>query len=155
VATLPSTYQFVPADNGSHAFPNGMTLRTAGNMVVNVQDVNTLTLKGTIQVTVNPGAPAQIKVVGSPTTVTAGNQFTLTVTVQDQFANIVTGYRGTVFFKTTDQNGTVPGAYAYLPTDNGVHVFRPGRKRFRQPIPPTLPSRAARRSASGPHRSVN
>src|SRR5207253_6463263 len=82
-----------------------------------------LPLDGTLSVTVTPAAAFQIKVAISPPTVTAGNLFTVTVTVQDQFQNTATNYTGTVFFQTTDTAGTPPGAYAFLPVDSGVHVF--------------------------------
>jgi len=67
----------------------------------------------------------------SPTTATAGNSFTVTVTALDQFNNQATTYRGTVKFTTTDTDPQaklpgVTGLYTFLASDNGVHVFTNG-----------------------------
>jgi hypothetical protein len=55
--------------------------------------------------------------------VQAGSTFSLTVSALDANNNIVTGYRGTVHFATTDQQGFLPANYAFTASDNGVHTF--------------------------------
>ena len=41
-------------------------------------------------------------VITAPSNVTAGRAFSLTITVQDAYGNVVTGYTGTIHFKSTD-----------------------------------------------------
>lgn len=54
---------------------------------------------------------------------TAGVPFAATVRADDQFGNIATEYAGTVTLKSTDSAATLPGPYAYGPTDSAQHVF--------------------------------
>jgi len=49
--------------------------------------------------------------------------FFVTVTAQDQFNNLATGYRGTVHFSSSDIVAILPSDYAFLAADNGSHVF--------------------------------
>jgi Bacterial Ig-like domain (group 3)/ell wall binding domain 2 (CWB2) len=55
-ATLPADYTFVTADNGTHRFAGGATLRTGGPQTVTATDKTTATLRGTatIEVTLEP-----------------------------------------------------------------------------------------------------
>jgi len=116
MATLPGNYTFVPADNGSHQFPNGMTLRTPATYAQRPgRQYSSLT--GTQTVFVNPGGAFQDQVLyRNPSTVTAGKTFTITVTITDAFANTVTGYQALVFFKTPYSNGQplTPMALKYV-----------------------------------------
>jgi hypothetical protein len=56
-ATLPLNYTFTGADAGTHAFPGGFTLQTAGSHVITVTDVATATITGSKGVTVGPPTP--------------------------------------------------------------------------------------------------
>lgn len=56
-ATLPLDYTFTPGDNGTHTFPSGFILRTAGSQVVTVTDNANPTITGTDGVTVGPPTP--------------------------------------------------------------------------------------------------
>lgn len=56
-ATLPLDYTFTPGDAGTHAFPLGFTLRTAGSHVVTVTDTVVATITGSRGVTVGPPTP--------------------------------------------------------------------------------------------------
>jgi hypothetical protein len=54
---------------------------------------------------------------------TAGVPFNATVRAVDQFGNNAADYTGTVALKSTDAAATMPGAYAYGPTDAAQHTF--------------------------------
>ncbi len=56
-ATLPLDYTFTPGDNGTHTFPAGFILRTAGSQIVTVTDNANPTITGTDGVTVGPPTP--------------------------------------------------------------------------------------------------
>jgi hypothetical protein len=64
-------------------------------------------------------APVHL-VVSAPSSVTAGNPFSFTVTALDINNSIVTGYTGTVHFYTTDPIGAVPADSQLI---NGVGTF--------------------------------
>ena len=53
------------------------------------------------KITVNPAAAASFSV-GAPSTVTAGADFTITVTTLDAYGNVATGYRGTATLTSSD-----------------------------------------------------
>lgn len=59
-ATLPMNYTFNGADAGTHSFPNGFTLQTAGSHVITVTDVATPTITGSKGVTVGPPTPLNL-----------------------------------------------------------------------------------------------
>lgn len=59
-ATLPLDYTFNGADAGTHAFPGGFTLQTAGSHVITVTDVAAPTITGSKGVTVGPPTPANL-----------------------------------------------------------------------------------------------
>jgi len=65
--------------------------------------------------------------------------FSLTITIQDAYGNIVTGYTGTVHFTSTDNKATLPSNYTFTASDQGVHTFsglvlrRGARKRLPSP----------------------
>jgi hypothetical protein len=49
--------------------------------------------------------------------------FSLTLTVEDVYGNVVTGYTGTVHFSSTDTQATLPRNYTFTAADKGVHTF--------------------------------
>jgi hypothetical protein len=57
-----------------------------------------------------------------PPTITAGEPFSLTVTVQDVYGNTVTGYLGTVHFVLTGPAAAM-AAYTFTAADMGNHTF--------------------------------
>lgn len=67
-ATLPMSYTFTPADQGTHTFTEGFIFRTAGNQVVTVTDAATATITGTDAVSVGPPAPAGLIATAASTT---------------------------------------------------------------------------------------
>ncbi len=122
---VPADYTFLPADNGSHTFPNGVTLVTAGARTVTATDTKVGAITGTANVTVAAPVLAGLRVTTSINPVTAGMAFMITVTAQDATGNTITGYLGTVHFTSTDGKAAVvlPPDYKFLAGDNGVHTF--------------------------------
>ena len=59
-ATLPLDYTFTAGDSGSHTFPSGLILRTAGQQVVTATDVAAATITGSRSVVVGPPTPANL-----------------------------------------------------------------------------------------------
>ena len=58
-----------------------------------------------------------------PASTTAGVAQSFTVTAKDKFANVATGYRGTVTFTSTDGSAALPSAYTFTASDAGTHQF--------------------------------
>ena len=120
-AALPATYTFTAADNGMHTF--AATLKTAGIQSITATDTATGGLSGSeAGITVNPAAASRF-LITAPSTVTSGVAFNLTVTVLDAYGNVVTGYTGTIRFKSPDHNATLPANYTFTAADKGVHTF--------------------------------
>jgi hypothetical protein len=120
-ASLPANYTFTAADAGVHAF--SATLRTAGVESISATDTTTAGVAGTEGgITVNPSAASQF-ILSGPTSVTAGATFSLTLTVEDAYGNVVTGYTGTVRFTSTDPKAKLPMDYTFTASDQGVHTF--------------------------------
>jgi hypothetical protein len=120
-ASLPANYTFTAADAGVHTF--SATLKTAGTQSIKATDTTTASLTGTDGgVTVKPGAASRF-LIHSPSSVTAGVPFSLTLTVKDAYGNVVTGYTGTIHFTSTDSTATLPANYTFTAADKGVHTF--------------------------------
>jgi hypothetical protein len=62
-------------------------------------------------------------VVSSPSTVTSGESFSVTVTAWNDAGHVATDYRGTVEFGSTDAQAILPAAYTFQNSDNGSRVF--------------------------------
>jgi hypothetical protein len=62
-----------------------------------------------------------------PTTVIAGQSFSVTVTAIDQYQNPFTAYRGSVWFTSTDSHAVLPytssSRYTFTASDSGSHTF--------------------------------
>src|SRR5207302_9595042 len=112
-ASLPSPHSFTADDLGTFQF--AVTLKTAGPVSVTAADGSLSNTKPGIAV--GPAAADTLAVTGFPTTVTAGNAGTVTVTVRDQFGNTATGYLGTVDVTSDNPNITVT---------NNHHAFTAG-----------------------------
>ena len=120
-AALPANYTFTASDAGVHTF--SATLKTAGTQSITGTDITTGGLTGTDGgITVNPALASQF-IISAPVTVSAGASFSLTLTVEDVYGNVVTGYTGTVRFSSTDSKATLPKNYTFTTTDKGVHTF--------------------------------
>jgi hypothetical protein len=121
LAKLPSEYTFLIADRGQHTF--NATLFTAGSQTISVNDTVNPSFSAIATILVSPGPVTQFSIsAGSSQTV--GVPFALTVTALDQFGNIVTGYRGTVHFTSTDPMAQLPSDYTFVATDQGSHTFQ-------------------------------
>jgi hypothetical protein len=120
-ASLPANYTFTAADAGVHTFM--ATLKTAGTQSLTATDTRTGSLIATqAGITVNPAAASRF-VISAPSNVTAGSKFSLTLTVEDAYGNIITNYTGTVHFSSTDNTATLPKNYTFTAADKGVHSF--------------------------------
>lgn len=120
-AVLPADYTFTAADGGVHTF--SATLKTAGTQSITDKDIATSAMTGTDGgITVNPAAASQFIITG-PSSVSAGIRFSLTLTVEDAYGNVVTGYTGTVHFTSTDPKATLPKSYTFTVADKGAHTF--------------------------------
>jgi hypothetical protein len=114
-------YTFTAANPGYHIF--NATLRTAGTQSLTATDTTTPTLTGTESgITVNPAAASQF-ILQAPSSVNAGQSFSLTVTVEDAYGNVVVGYAGTIHFSSTDKRAKLPKNYTFTASDKGVHSF--------------------------------
>ena len=121
-ASLPADYTFLAGDNGVHSFLAGVTLKTAGSQSVTATDAVSGTISGGQTVTISPATASSLTLAGlSPGT--AGVSQTVTVTAKDSFNNTATGYTGTVHFSSSDVQAALPADYAFVPADNGSHVF--------------------------------
>jgi adhesin/invasin len=49
--------------------------------------------------------------------------FSLTLTVEDAYGNVVTGYTLTVQFSSGGTQATLPKSYTFTAADKGVHTF--------------------------------
>jgi hypothetical protein len=120
-AVLSANYAFTAADAGVHTF--SATLKTAGTQAIAATDTVNAGLSGTDGgIAVNP-APASKFIITAPSSVNAGAAFSLTLTVEDAYGNVVTGYTGTVHFSSTDNKATLPSNYTFTAADKGIHTF--------------------------------
>jgi hypothetical protein len=107
-AQLEGDHTFTAADAGRYAF--GATLKTAGTQSITATDTTTGTITGMQSgIVVNPAATSTFVVVPSPSTITAGDTLSVTVTAQDPYGNVTPGYSGTVHFTSSDPQAALPG----------------------------------------------
>ena len=118
---LAGQYTFTPGDNGQHTFLFS-NVTQAGPSTFSVFAVGMPT--ATVPVTVVPAALSQF-VISAPASVAAGTPFTFTVTPEDKFGNIETGYTGTVHFSAlaNDAKAVLPADYTFTAADAGTHTF--------------------------------
>jgi len=61
---------------------------------------------------------------GMPSSTTAGDSHSVTVTALDNAGNVLTNYTGTVHFGSSDAQASIlPADYTFTPGDHGVHTF--------------------------------
>ena len=87
--------------------------------MVTVTDAGTSTISGSGAVSVG-AANATSLIVSAPGGASAGTPFNLTVTAEDQFGNLATGYSGTVDFSSSDGDAVLP---VNATITNGVGTF--------------------------------
>jgi hypothetical protein len=73
---------------------------------------------------IQPAAASSMSVAGFPSPITAGVAGNFTVTLEDAYGNIASGYTGTVHFISSDAKAMLPSNYAFTVADAGVHTFR-------------------------------
>ncbi|HEY3319857.1 MAG TPA: kelch repeat-containing protein, partial [Planctomycetota bacterium] len=121
-AVLPSDYNFLSGDAGVHNF--SVTLKTAGDQSIIATDSLAETISGAqASITVNSAAASTLVVAGFPSTTTAGNAGTISVTAKDPYDNTATGYTGVIQFNCTDVRAALPLLYQFQPEDNGTQTF--------------------------------
>jgi uncharacterized repeat protein (TIGR03803 family) len=125
VATGPGTLGgtvTVAAVNGVATF-NNLSLTTAGNYTVNATD-GALTGATSSSFTVSPAAAAKLAFAQQPTNVAAGSTISpaVTVDVEDQYGNIVTGNTSNVTMSIASGPGTLGGTVTVAAV-NGVATF--------------------------------
>ena len=127
-ATLPADYTFTAADAGHHMFTGGVTFVTAGTQTVTATDTSRRSVTGSETTVVAPAAAAALTVSGLTSPAAAGAAQTITVTAQDSFGNVATGYLGTVHFSSTDAGSStvLPADYTFTAGDAGSHTFAAG-----------------------------
>jgi len=110
-AVVPTDYTFVPADNGTHAFANGVTLKTVPSQSVTVNDGADVTKTGTAAVAVTAGSAAQVGFTQQPGGGTGGVVWATQpkVTIQDAFGNTVTASVASVTLTITSGTGNPSG----------------------------------------------
>src|SRR5262249_33597155 len=104
--------------NGIGSF--SATLNTAGVQTIKGTDTANSSITGTSgNITVSAAAATHF-LITMPNAVTSGTAFNFTVTAEDQFSNITTGYAGTVHFTSSDTGATLP---ANATLASGVGTF--------------------------------
>ena len=96
-----------------------VVMTTAANQTVTATDTVMPSITGTASVAVVP-TTANHFTVSAPSSVTAGESFTFTVTAYDRYNNVATNYSGTVRFSSTDYQATLPGNVTLT---NGTGTF--------------------------------
>jgi hypothetical protein len=118
---LASQYTFAAADNGRHTFIfSNVTQVGAGTLSAFAVGMPT----STDPLMVTPTALNKF-VFSAPATIPAGAPFSFTMTAEDRFGNVETGYTGTVHFGAlaNDAQAVLPADYTFTAADAGTHLF--------------------------------
>ena len=117
-AVLPTNFTIT---GGTATF--SATLKTAGVQSLTATDTATSGITGgDAGITVNPAAASRF-VLSAPSSIKSGKAFSVTLTVEDAYGNVVTGYVGTVHFSSSDSTATLPANYTFTAADAGVYTF--------------------------------
>jgi hypothetical protein len=121
-AALPADYVFIAADSGVHTF--NATLKTAGSQSITATDTATASITGSqTGIVVNPAAASNLVVAGFPSPTRPDETHNFTVTANDPYGNVATGYAGTVTFSSDADDADLPADYTFTAADMGTHVF--------------------------------
>jgi hypothetical protein len=97
----------VPASAGIATTP--ITLRSSGVQTLYAKDTTDAALQGSLGgLSVNANVAIRLQLKNFATPATAGIAQTFSLTAQDAYNNVATGYRGTVMFSSSDGNATLP-----------------------------------------------
>ncbi len=128
-AGLPANYTFTPADLGTFTFT--VTLETAGSQSIIATDSTTAAITGTLSgINVSPAVASKFALSGLSSTTTAGVSQTVTVTAEDPYGNVATGYAGTVQFTSSDPQAGLPANDTFTTALKGAQS---SHSRSRQP----------------------
>jgi hypothetical protein len=121
-AELPAAYTFAGSDQGTHTF--SVTLDISGHQSITAGDGEPSGFSVTDpSIAVQP-APAQIlTVTGLPEVVMAGESDLVTVTANDAYGNVATGYSGTIAFGSSDPQSILPEPFSFIAADRGTDSF--------------------------------
>jgi hypothetical protein len=122
-ATLPADYTFGAGDQGVHTF-TGVRLETAGDRMIKVSKVGSAAGAGFATVQVNAAAMFGFQL-SVPVNLTTNVPFTLTVEAVDAYGNLISGYRGTIGFSSSNSGDAaqLPSNYTFVAGDHGKHGF--------------------------------
>jgi len=114
---LPSTYMFTTANDGVANFT--VTLETAGS-----QTITETSASGSVssKIMVSPATATQF-VISGLSTATVGTAESFTVTAEDAYDNVATGYTGTVKFTSSDTAAILPGNTPFTSANAGQQMF--------------------------------
>ena len=116
---LPASYTFTAADDGAVSFA-GVVLKTAGIVTIIAVDSVETNVVGTTVVTVTAAAAAGLVFTAPPpSSLSAGQAFTLGVSAEDAYGNLVTTYNGEVTVSLPNDSGLT----ATVQANNGVARF--------------------------------
>jgi sugar lactone lactonase YvrE len=120
-ALLPADYTFTAADAGVHTF--SASLLTAGSQSLGVHDAQNNLTGAQAAISVTPAAASRLVVTASSASTSAGVVDNLTITAQDPYGNVATGYMGTVHVSSSDSQASLPADYTFTAGDAGIHTF--------------------------------
>jgi sugar lactone lactonase YvrE len=128
-ASLPMAYTFTAADAGSHTFPAGATLYTAGTWDVTATDAAGITASASVNVL---AAAANGFQVIAPPGISSGTPFDVTLVAVDPYGNTDTNYTGMVSWTTSDpdQRVMLPDDYTFSQSNAGMVTFPNGATLF-------------------------
>jgi hypothetical protein len=114
-ATLPAAASMV---NGTGTF--SATLKTAGGETITATDTgNPLIMGASNTISVNTAAATHFSLSGQNSAL-VGAPYSVTVDALDAFANVATGYNGTIHFTSSDPQAVLPGNSTLT---NGSGIF--------------------------------
>ncbi len=113
---------FVSITSGGGTF--GGRLFKTGTVTISGFVVDRPGINGSTTLSVHPstGQASQL-VVQAPASAPPAIGFSVTVTAEDQFNNVISNFGGTVAFTSSDPLGRFPVPYAFSKTDAGIHRF--------------------------------
>lgn len=118
-AGLPASHVFTPSDAGTYTF-TGVVLETAGSQTITATDTISSTVAGSTVVNVSPGAAFQLAMTEQPPNpIVAGQPFTVAVSAEDKYGNLVPSYSGSVTISLSND----PNLSGTVFAKNGVATF--------------------------------
>ena len=101
-----------------------MSLDTVGTQSVTVNDTANATITAAMRASRSVRADTSEFIVSGYPATTAGTSHSFTVTVTDAYGNLVTGYRGTVNFSSSDTKAGLPLLHVHCRRQRRPHLLR-------------------------------